>query len=129
MKIKGSRIALAVCGVIAFGAASAASLGAISSADVGSSDTIVAGCDVDGISTTYSSSYNDSTSTYLVTTATISGIAAPCIGQTMHLTIKDAAGTSISSGSVVVGPGSTSETITGLSASAEDTASAAVVIA
>jgi hypothetical protein len=47
----------------------------------------------------------------------------------MHLTIKDAAGTSISSGSVVVQAGNTTETITGLNASAEDTASAAVVIA
>jgi hypothetical protein len=129
MKIKGSRLALAACAVAAFGAASAASLGAISSADVGSGDTILAGCDVDGISTTYDTTYDQSTSSYLVTTATISGIAAPCVGQTMHLTIKDADGTSISTGSVVVGAGNTTETITGLAASAEDTASAAVVIA
>lgn len=129
MKIKGSRLLLAAMAVIAFGAASAASLGAISSANVGSNETILAACDVDGIDTTYTTTYDDASSTYQVTAATLSGIAAPCAGQTMHLTIKDATGTSISTGSVQVSAGSTSETITGLTASAEDTASAALVIA
>ena len=67
MKIKGSRLAVAAVAVAAFGAASAASLGGLSSAEVGANDTVVASCDTDGVSMTYTTAYDATASKYQVT--------------------------------------------------------------
>ena len=134
MKIKGSRLAGAVAGAVAavavtaFGAAAAAGLGGLNSAQVGSNDTVVAACDTDGVAIAYTTAYSPSASKYQVTSATVSGIAAPCIGQTLQVTIKGTGGTSLGGGSVVVGVGSTTETISSLTAAAEDAGGASVVI-
>ena len=126
MKIKGSRLAVAAVAVTAFGAASAASLGGLSSAQVGSNDTVVAACDTDGVAIAYTTAYSASASKYQVTSATVSGIAAPCIGQTLQVTVKDAGGVSLGTGSVAVT--GTSHSVTGLTASAEALVGASVVI-
>jgi hypothetical protein len=129
MKIqpKGSRLAIAAIGVLAFGAASAASLGGLSSTDIGSSDTVVASCDSDGVSVKYITSYSAATSQYEVTTVKLSGIDAACANQVASVTVKDAGGNALASGSATVA--STSESIP-LSApvSAESVVGASVVI-
>jgi len=126
MKIKGSRLAVAAVAVAAFGAASAASLGGLSSDQVGANDTVVAACDSNGVSMSYTTAYDDATASYQVTEATVSGIAAPCIGQTLDLTVSDAAGVALGDGTVVVA--GASETITGLAVPAEGLRGAAVII-
>ena len=126
MKIKGSRLAIAAVALAAFGAASAASLGGLTSTNVGSNDTLVASCDTDGVNITYTTAYDATASKYRVTSATVSGIAAPCIGQTLAVTVKNAVGTSLGSGSIVVTGGS--EIIAGLTAPAETVVGASVVI-
>lgn len=126
MKIKGSRLAVAAVAVAAFGAASAASLGGLSSAKVGSNDTVVASCDTDGVALSYTTAYNATASKYQVTSATVSGIAAPCIGQTLAVTVKDASGASLGTGTIAVT--GTSHTITGMTAPVETLVGASVVI-
>jgi hypothetical protein len=125
MKIKGSRLAVAAVAVAAFGAASAASLGGLSSAEIGSNDTIVAACDIDGVDLDYTTAYDATSGSYQVTEAVVSDIAAGCVGQTLDLTLSDTTGASIGNDSVVVA--STSETIP-MVASAEAVEGAAVII-
>ena len=126
MRIKGSRIAIAALAVASFGAASAASLGGLTSTSVGSNDTVVASCDSDGIAVSYGTTYSASAGKYQVTSVTVSGISAPCVGQTLAVTIKGTGGTSLGSGTAAVT--TTSHTISGLTASAELLVSASVVI-
>ena len=48
--------------------ASAASLGGVESANLGSSATVVASCDTDGVTVDYSTAYDSASGTYLVNT-------------------------------------------------------------
>ncbi len=102
LKFKGSRLAIAAVGIAAFGAASAASLGGLTSTSVGSNDTVVAACDTDGVSIAYTTSYSATASQYQVTAVTLSGIAATCANQTAAVTVKGAGGTALASGSLTV---------------------------
>jgi hypothetical protein len=127
MKIKASRLALAAAGVAAFGAASASTLGGLTSTSVGSNDTVVAACDSDGISIAYTTGYAASASKYQVTAVTLSGIHANCANQTAAVTVKNASGASLGSGSVTVSGTSASISLS-TPADAEALAGASVVI-
>lgn len=126
MNIKGSRLAVASVALVAFGAASAANLGGVASASVGSSEGVVASCDVDGVSMAYGTAYSEEHSRYLVVSLTIDRIAPNCLGQTLTVALKGTGGTSLATDSTAVAD--TSETITGLTIPAEDLESASVVI-
>lgn len=127
MKIKASRIAVALVGVAGFGAASAASLGGLSSQSVGSNDTVVAACDSDGVAIAYTTGYSAAASKYQVTSVTLSGIAAGCANQTAAVTVKGSGGTSLGSGSATVSGTSASITLS-TPADAEALLGASVVI-
>ena len=102
MKFKSSRLAFAAFGVAVVGAASAASLGGLTSTGVGSNDVVVAACDSDGVSIAYTTSYSATASQYQVTAVTLSGIAVGCANQTAAVTVKGAGGTALASGSLTV---------------------------
>lgn len=126
MTIRRKRIALAVAlGFGSFGVfASAASLGGLTSSRVGSENAVVASCDSDGVTITYTTAYDAADSRYEVTTATVAGVAAGCAGQTLSVTLKDGTGASIGAGTmtavsganaVAIAPNSSAQALVGAS--------------
>ena len=129
MDINKKRLTVGLVGLAMFGGviASAATLGGLTSNELGANDTVVAACDTDGVAIAYTNAYDATTAEYTVTTATISGIAAGCVGQTLDVTLSGAAGVSLGSGTVTVAGASEAVAITG-TVSAEAVTGAAVVI-
>jgi hypothetical protein len=72
--------------------ASAASLGGVTSTNLGSSATVVASCDTDGVGLDYSTSYDTASGTYLVNSVTVSDIDASCKGEQIEVSLKSADG-------------------------------------
>ena len=72
--------------------ASAASLGGVTSTNLGSSATVVASCDTDGVSVDYATAYDAASGTYLVKTVTVDGIDASCKGEQIEVSLKDTDG-------------------------------------
>lgn len=76
-------------GVLATAAvlASAASLGTVTSTNLGAGNTVVASCDTDGVAVDYTTAYDAATATYRVSHVTLSGVAAACNGQDVNITV------------------------------------------
>lgn len=75
-------------GLTLFGTAmgSAASLGGVTSNGLGADDTIVASCDTDGVTTSYATAYNTtSTAGYKVASVTVGGLNDACDGKTIEV--------------------------------------------
>ncbi|MCU1353681.1 MAG: hypothetical protein JWM05_2890 [Acidimicrobiales bacterium] len=127
IKLKPARIAVAAIGLAAFGTASAASLGGLTSTSVGSNDTVVAACDTDGVAIAYTTAYSASASQYQVTAVNLSGIAAGCLNQTASVTVKGAGGTSLASGTSTIA-GTTDSITLSAAVSAQSMVGASIVI-
>jgi len=122
------RLLAIVLALLAFSlfAAAAATLGGLSSADLGADATQVMSCDSDGVSVDYTAEFDATDSRFEVTEVIVSGIHDDCAGQTLSVALGDGA-QELDSGSVVVA-GNTA-TVTGLTADAEAVTQIAVVIA
>ncbi len=86
-----SRVLLAgAVGIIAFSAVltSAASLGGITATSLGADSSVVAGCDSDGVSITYSHLYNTTTDVYDIDGVDVSGVDAACNGLPYSITVS-----------------------------------------
>ena len=68
--------------------ASAASLGGVDSKALGSSATVVASCDTDGVALDYSTGWDARSGTYQVKAVKIDGIADTCKGQAIEVSLK-----------------------------------------
>jgi hypothetical protein len=103
------RTLLAVLGgiiVCALVVAAAASLGGITSASLGADDSVVASCDTNGVTTSYSTTYNTTvTAGFKVNDLTVGGIDDACDGLTMTVTLTGAANASLGSASQAVPTG------------------------
>lgn len=121
--------ALALFGalVVACSVAMAASLGGLSAQQLGANTTVVAPCDTNGVTLAYTTGYNPTAGRYDVTSATVSGIAAACIGQTLALTLADSSFAALGSGTATVTGANQTVTFTP-SVDAEAVVRAAVVI-
>ena len=110
--------------------ASAASLGGITSTSYGADVGVVASCDTDGVSLSFTNSYDATLGRYQTTTVNIGGIAAACSGKALSITLKDATGASVGSGSIatLTASASQSATIAAPGANANAVTGAAVVI-
>lgn len=90
---------LAVLGaIVAFAivVASAASLGGLTSDNLGADDAVVASCDTDGVTSSYTSVYNTTgTDGFKVDDVTIGAINDACDGDDMTVTLTGAAGVSL----------------------------------
>ena len=109
MKVRvllGLAAAAVVSGVVV---AAAASLGGITSDDLGADSSVVASCDTDGVSTSYTVVYDATDGRYEVTDVVVSGIAVACTGDTLDLTLTDVGHVSIGNGSLTIA--GTSETV------------------
>jgi hypothetical protein len=76
-------------GTTAFAAVvgSAATIGGISSDDLGADTSVVASCDADGITVEYDTSYVASTGVYEVSSITLGGIDLDCATQAVAVTL------------------------------------------
>jgi hypothetical protein len=86
------RILLALAaGVTVTGAvaASAASLGGITSTSLGADDTVVASCDTDGIGAGYTTVYESTTTAYNTTAVNLTGVDAACDKLAYSVTLAD----------------------------------------
>lgn len=87
------RGAVILLGLGAFGlaAASAASLGGLTSATLGADNGPVASCDTDGVALTYTNAYDTVSGLYKTTAVTVSNIDPACAGKALDLTLASAA--------------------------------------
>jgi hypothetical protein len=81
-------------GTTAFAAVvgSAATLGGITSDDLGADTSVVASCDSDGVTVDYTTAYDATDGVYEVTGVELGGIAADCQGQDVNVTLGGADG-------------------------------------
>jgi hypothetical protein len=91
-------------GLAVFGAvfAMAASLGGVTSGNVGADNTAVASCDTDGVTTAYTTSWDGTDDRYEVTGVTVTGIANACDGKTVSVSLTDSSSNQIGSGSATI---------------------------
>jgi len=97
-KKKGSARNLLLAGAVAAVVgltvwAAAASLTVNSTNTVGAGNATVASCDTDGVTPTYSTSYDTGDGRFEIGTVTITGIAAACSGLTITVNLTNTAGT------------------------------------
>ena len=111
---------LAALGAVgAFGAltASAASLGGLNSTSLGSSATVVASCDTDGIAIAYpaaNTTWDATSNDYRTYAVTISGVDASCEAKSFRLTLSNAtASLNETTGSIALSSGSQTITLSG----------------
>lgn len=89
-------------GLTAFGAVfgSAASLGGLAPDRLGADAEVVASCDTDGVALAFQRAYDSTTapSGYKVSAVTVSAVNDACDGQSVSITLTDAAGVVLSEG-------------------------------
>jgi hypothetical protein len=86
-------VTLVGAAVVPLSFAAASGLGGLSTTKVGSGDAVIARCDTDGFSPSYTTSGGN------VASVTVDGIADPgCEGATLRLSIVNASGASIATG-------------------------------
>jgi hypothetical protein len=84
-------------------AASAASLGGVTTADLGADTEVVASCDEDGVDVDFGTpAYSDTSGVYEVDSVTVSGIADACLGAAIAVTVADVSDASLGEGSGTV---------------------------
>lgn len=69
--------------------ASAATLGGLTGGGLGAEDQVVAACDGDGITATYTTSYSATAQTYQVTAVNFSGVNAACNGKAASVSLRN----------------------------------------
>lgn len=74
-------------------AASASSLGTVTSDTLGAGTSVVASCDTDGVGVSYATAYGSGH--YDVAAVTVTGIAPACTGRALGLTLTGAAGATL----------------------------------
>jgi hypothetical protein len=82
--------------------AMAASLGGITSNKVGADSAVVASCDTDGVTTSYTTSWDSTNKRYSISSVTVGGVADTCDGETLSVSLKDTSGTQLGSGSLAI---------------------------
>jgi hypothetical protein len=93
MKIKSkSGAVLGALIAAALVSASAASLGGLTSENLGAESDVVAGCDDDGVDIAYVTDYDEVTQDYEVTGVRLLGLDDACIGQLASVAIDDTSG-------------------------------------
>lgn len=99
--MRSRRTLLAVLGgVLAFALVigAAASLGGLTSTSLGANDSVVASCDTDGVTSSYSTVYNTTTAAgFKVNDVTVGGVASECADKSMTVTLSGAGDASLGS--------------------------------
>jgi len=86
--------------------ASAATIGTVTDAGVGSGNTVVASCDTDGVNTAYGTTYSASAPAgYNVTTVNVTSINTACNNHTISVTVAKSDGSTPATGTGTVTSG------------------------
>lgn len=85
--------------------ASAATIGTVTDAGVGSGNQVIASCDTDGVNTAYGYAYSATTPGYNVTTVSVTSIATACNGKNISVTVAKSDGSTPSTGAGTVASG------------------------
>ena len=85
--------------------ASAATIGTVTDAGIGSGNTVVASCDTDGVNTAYVYTYSASTPGYNFTNVNVTNINAACNGKNISVTVAKSDGSTPASGTGTVASG------------------------
>ena len=80
----------------------AASLGGITSNDVGADNTAVASCDTNGVTTAYVTGWDATDRRYEITSVTVGGVNDACDGDNLSVSLTNAAGDQIGSGTLTM---------------------------
>lgn len=100
--------------------ASAATIGDVASDDLGAEVAVVASCDSDGVTTSFTTAYfPDVPGHYEVTDVVVGGIAPGCDGQDIFVAVTGAGGAELGSGGSVVSGPSTSVPVTPVAVSVD----------
>jgi hypothetical protein len=86
--------------------ASAAAL-SVNANTLGAGTSVIASCDTDGVTVSYTSAYNAAAGAYRTTAAVISGIAAACDAKSIDVTVSGAGGASLANGTGTIAAGGT----------------------
>ena len=122
---KSLAVALAIIGVAGLSMASAAQLN-VTSDTVAAGVSVVSACD-STVAVAYGTGF--SAGSYQVQSVTVSGVdAVACNGRTLNFTLMDSGNASLGVGTAAIITGTTSYTVTGLTASAAALTGIAVVI-
>lgn len=90
---------LAAATVFSVVLATAASLGTITDGKVGASSTTVSSCETDGVSTSYTTTWDTTDKRYEVSSVTVSSLTAGnCTGKTVKVSLLDSTDAQIGSG-------------------------------
>jgi hypothetical protein len=127
------KVMAVVFAVLAFSliAASAATLGGISTDDVGADAALVASCDIDGVSVSFGTpTYNGTTGDYEVDTVTVTGIDDDCLGDDISVALTDGSLAALGegSGNVAVGTADNNTAIVNIAPPADAEAVTRVVV-
>jgi hypothetical protein len=98
--------------------AMAASLGGITSNDVGADNTAVASCDTNGVTTAYVTGWDSTDKRYEVTSVTVGGVNDACDGDNLSVSLTNAAGDQIGSGTLTMPVGAPTSFAVALSTAA-----------
>ena len=94
----------ALAGITVFGAvvASASTLGGLTPDKLGAEDAVVAACDTNGVTASYTSAWDTTDKRYEVTNVTVKGVADACDGQSLKVTLGDSTGVSLGEGTLTI---------------------------
>ena len=119
----------AIAAIVAFGGflAMAATLGGITADNLGADSSVIASCDTDGVTTSYTIAYDATDARDEITAVIVAGVDANCAGQTLTVTLTNGADVQLDQTSVTAVAGSNTVSAT-TPASAEDVENVLIVI-
>lgn len=126
MRRKLTAVVLAVL-VFSLIAASAASLGGISTSDLGAETTVVVGCDTDGVTVDFTTTYNATTGEFDISAVDIGDLDG-CDTQSIEVEAYASGGASLGNDSGTVSGNTDATFSASISARAEDVEGVAVVV-
>ncbi len=118
-----------IAAVVAFGGflAMAATLGGITADGLGADSSVVAACDTDGVTTTFTVAYDATDARDEVTATVVAGVDASCAGQDLTVTLTNGSDVSLDRTTVTAVSGSNTVNTTGPPA-AEDVVNVHITI-
>ena len=119
----------AIAAIVAFGGflAMAATLGGITADNLGADSSVIASCDTDGVTTSYTVAYDATDARDEVTAVIVGGVDAACAGQSLTVTLTDGSNVQLDQTTVTAVAGSNTVTAT-TPASAEAVENVLIVI-
>ena len=124
-------IAIAIASIFASSAAfaAAATIGGITTTDLGADTTVVASCDSDGINIDFNTAFDAALGIQEVVSVSVTGIDSDCENQTLDVGLTNSAGSSsVNAVQVTVGSSGSETAVITNGFPAEDVDTVAVVI-